>query len=272
MTYIFKSFVKNLDDFKQEVEALINTFSNQLTQGERDNLFSIYDTSYPKSLVPVSEISAFLSEITTVLTDTEKQSLESLTKTMPTELPLSLDETKSFLEIVGDLSPYKENELLQNISTARYFAESYIGIDLIKKIYTKYLDHFPYYNNCGIEIGKVRLNSINYIKYTINKVKEELSSDDYYFTRQDKKNSSIYLYENKEYPETDKERQSVEIEFNAGLFTNSLEVSSEYKTALLNATLMIRENVGDCANDMELTSKLSKLFAPYSTIPLVVGV
>lgn len=168
---------------------------------------------------------------------------------------LTLSDIKTFLRIDGNdfdsiLTPF--------IKVSRQIGEKITGREFVEKEFRTYLDFFPYNNYCGIELKRSKLKSITSIQYyDENDALQTLSASDYYFT-DDPSYSTIYLKNNKSFPNTYNKKQAVIITFKAD-YPNRPET---IKQAMLSICAYLFENSGDCIAD-ENNPLFQQLFYPY---------
>ena len=165
---------------------------------------------------------------------------------------LTLSDIKTFLRIDG--SDY-DTILTPFIKISRQIGEKITGRDFVEKEYKAFLDYFP---SCyGIEIRKSKLKSITSIQYyDVNNILQTLSPNDYYFTN-DSGYSSIYINNDKSFPNTYNRKQAVIITFKVD-YPN---FPATLKQAMLSVCAYLFENAGDCVN--ENNSQFKSLFFPY---------
>jgi uncharacterized phiE125 gp8 family phage protein len=198
-------------------------------------------------------------------------------KTPASELPLTLNEVKTHLNIVlSDNS--KDAYLTDLIKAVSNFFEKYTNRDLINKTYNAYLDCFVNYFYCinyscdnyyndGIKINKSKVSIVNSIKYLKDDVLTEWDASNYYL---DKSNfySAIRLKENKDYPsDVDNIRQAIVIEFVSGFGADNTSIPNDIKIALLNHIAFLYENRGDCDSGMRnnTSTRISECKLPCAT-------
>jgi uncharacterized phiE125 gp8 family phage protein len=165
---------------------------------------------------------------------------------------LTLNDIKTFLRLDG--TDY-DDILTPFIKISRQIGENITGRDFVEKEYKTFLDCFPDYH--GIEIRKSKLKSITSIQYyDVNNILQTLSSGDYYFTN-DENYSSIYINNDKSFPNTYNRKQAVIITFKVD-YPN---LPATLKQAMISVCAYLFENSGDCIN--ENNSQFKSLFFPY---------
>lgn len=176
------------------------------------------------------------------------------------EEPVTLAEVKTALRIDG--TDY-DAILTPLITTARQIGEKITGRDFVNKTWKLYLDDFPCADAEGIEVEKSKLQSITSIQYYIESVLTTFDSSNYYKTN-DANYSSIYLNQNKAYPNTDDRKQAVEIVFVSGYGASASDVPQAIKTALISMITALYENAGDCAESSKgEMAQFKYLFSGY---------
>lgn len=165
---------------------------------------------------------------------------------------ITLAEIKTFLRIDGNDF---DNILTPFIKVSRQIGEKITGREFVEKEFKLYLDTFP---NChGIEVRRSKLKSITSIQYyDDNNTLQTLNANDYYFT-DDADYSSIYIKQDKQFPNTYNRKQAVIITFKCD-YPNRPDA---IKQACLNVCSYLFENSGDCGN--ENNPLLKSLFFPY---------
>jgi uncharacterized phiE125 gp8 family phage protein len=167
---------------------------------------------------------------------------------------LSLSDIKTHLRIDG--SDY-DSILTPLIKTSRLIGEKITGRDFIEKEWRTYLDYFPSSSCEGIELRKSKLLSITSIQYyDETNTLQTLSSSDYYITNE-ADYSSIFIKNDKSFPNTYHRRQAVIITFK----TSFPSFPQDLKQAMLSVCSYLFENTGDCINDGN--SQFKSLFFPY---------
>jgi len=179
-----------------------------------------------------------------------------IVKTPNTELAVTLDNMKSFLKI----DTTADDALITSlIKTTTSLAESYMGIEILKKTFTMYMDFFPFdkrygnrveenFNQYTIQVKRSPLDSITHIKYFSATVLTTLDNTLYDFS-QDTQYSRIYLIDDDSiWPTVDDRKQAVEIEFIAGIAEDDPEVPDDIKTAIKRIVSYLYFNRGDCTD------------------------
>ena len=181
-------------------------------------------------------------------------------KTDNYSLAVDLSNVKSYLKV----DTTTDDDLITAlIKTATKLVEGYTRRELLNKVFTMYLDFFPFgrmhgntvesnFNNYTIQVKRSKLQSISSIKYYSNEILTTLDPTLYDFSI-DNDYSRIYLIDsNSTFPETDERKQAVEIEFIAGYGVSNTLIPDALKTAIKIIVTYMYENRGDCVSGSEL--------------------
>lgn len=167
------------------------------------------------------------------------------------QLPLALDlaDVKAHLRVDFD----DDNLYITNlIKTTILRFEKITGKDLITKTYKTFLDAFPI-SNFPITIKRSKIQSIISIQYYLNNTLTTFDSSNYYF---DESNglSSIYLYENKYFPESfDYRKNCIIINYTSGFGSTNGSIPFDIKQMLMEYIAFLYKNRGDsCCDNMNI--------------------
>lgn len=176
------------------------------------------------------------------------------TGTPSTELPVSLEDMKSYLKV----STTANDDLITSlIQTASDCFEAMAGIVLIEKEFTTKRDVFDCY-----KLRRRPLQSDTVvIKYLdTDSAEQTVSSADYYFYEENVY-TNIVFKSDFSYPAIDDRLQAISIVFTAGYGATSEDIPADIQTAIKQHVAAMYENRGDCAdatcsNLLPATSKL----------------
>jgi uncharacterized phiE125 gp8 family phage protein len=175
--------------------------------------------------------------------------------TAPAEEPISLDEAKNHLRIdTSPVTPHPDDNLVtRKIKEARHWCEDFQNRAYITQIWKQYLDRFPCRNY--IEIPLPPLQSIVSLSYKdetgilqavsfLDPSGTSLLETDDYIVDIASEPGRLVLKDNKSWPWTSRDVQSVQIIFVAGYGAAS-EVPDDYKAAIYLKLSDFYENRGD---------------------------
>ena len=183
----------------------------------------------------------------------------------PATTPISLSELKSYLKITTSTD---DTLLLLIIDLVTEVAEKIMRRDLISKTYTTYRDAISFTSKYLV-LRRSKLLAVNYIKYIdINDVLITISPTIYSNTIE-ADYSKIFLNKNENWPSDVQDvPQAIQISFDAGYGTLSIDVPADIRGALLQHAALFYENRGDCACDgvgaeLSLPSQSRKIYDLY---------
>ena len=168
----------------------------------------------------------------------------------PSEQPITLAQVKEYLKIISNL----EDNFLKNIEipAAREMFESYTNLITVETTFETFDDFFfPQYL---LQRSKFRpqtispANGLVAFEYLLDGVPTPVDPTLFYVTREERY-SLIAFNDFQSIPKNkDDRRQSVRIEFVAGLGANETKIPAEIKLGLLQLVTYFNENRGDCGS------------------------
>jgi len=147
----------------------------------------------------------------------------------PDSEPLTLDDAKDHLRVVGDDD---DDTIAAYLSAARVRFERETGRQLITASYTFRLDRFPK-GQAPIRIPKPPLQEVEEIRYIdANGVEQTLDEDDDYVVVADREPGEIRLAFGTTWPPTRSQPNAVEIDFVAGYGDDTTDIDELIRGAI----------------------------------------
>lgn len=173
-------------------------------------------------------------------------------------LPVSLQQINNHLKTNITTSGQQYNYIVALLKAVTKYGETYTGLDFLNKTYRTFFNSWyedarqerarnnPY-SEIFFELPKKPISSITMLKYLLNGVLQTVVSTNYY-TTQGKYNSKIVFKTTFDYPVTDEQMQSIQVEYVAGMADGTtIVLPDDIQLAILQHLARVWAQRGDCS-------------------------
>lgn len=185
--------------------------------------------------------------------------------TPPANLPITLDDMKTYLKISGAA---EDSILTLFIEAARDFGQKYTGRTFINTGFTTFRDDF----GDDFTLRRSKLQSITSFDYLLGGVSTAVDPTTYGVT-DESAYSSIYLTEGASFPcDQDNIPEAVTIVFVAGYGENPSDIPAGLRLAIMAHVAYMYSNRGDCGggdcSGSNLPTSVSNLYNEYRILTI----